>query len=199
MGNHAQWLLQHGYSALFVALLAGILGVPVPDETLLTVAGYLAHKGQFQLLPTILAGFLGSASGISISYAMGRGAGGIAVRRLGPFFHLDEEKLARIRGWFEHHGRWMLVFGYFVPGVRHLTAIVAGSSRLPFPLFAIFAYTGALIWSLSFICIGYFLEQGRREAVTVFQRHRWEATVITGAVLVVFALIRLACRQGKRV
>jgi membrane protein DedA with SNARE-associated domain len=54
-------------------------------------------------------------------------------------------------------GKWLLVIGYFIPGVRHFSAMVAGSSKLSYPEFAPFAYAGALLWSSTFVSAGYFL------------------------------------------
>ena len=56
------------------------------------------------------------------------------------------------------------VLGYFIPGVRHFTAYAAGMSDLEPPQFALFAYSGAALWSASFIALGYFLGE-RWEAV----------------------------------
>jgi membrane protein DedA with SNARE-associated domain len=47
------------------------------------------------------------------------------------------------------------MFGYFLPGVRHLTAYVAGTSQFSFAVFALFAYTGALLWPVTFLSVGY--------------------------------------------
>ena len=50
------------------------------------------------------------------------------------------------------------MIGYFLPGVRHVSAVVAGTSKMTFWEFALFAYAGGLIWSGAFIALGYFLE-----------------------------------------
>jgi membrane protein DedA with SNARE-associated domain len=68
-----------------------------------------------------------------------------------------------VHSWFERRGRWTLLIGYFIPGVRHLTGYVAGASELSFSNFALFAYTGAFCWALIFITLGYMLgEQWNR-------------------------------------
>jgi membrane protein DedA with SNARE-associated domain len=71
--------------------------------------------------------------------------------------HLEAEKLAHVHAWYDCKGKYALLFGYYVPGVRHLAAYVAGSSKLPFPIFAPYAYTGGLLWSGTFITMGFFL------------------------------------------
>ena len=77
--------MQYGYGALFALLVAGIVGLPVPDETLLTLAGFLVYKGKFELIPMLLAGFLGSACGITVSYLIGRTAGIYTIHKFGRF------------------------------------------------------------------------------------------------------------------
>jgi len=152
-----QLISQYGLIAVFFLLMLGIVGLPVPDETLLTFSGYLIYRGQFHFLPTILTAYAGSICGITISYTIGRTGGIFLIHKYGPYVHLTKERLDRIHGWFERMGRWALFFGYFMPGVRHFTAVVAGSSELEPHVFALFAYSGGLLWVLTFVSLGYFL------------------------------------------
>ncbi len=69
-------IIDYGYPGLFVLLMLGIVGLPVPDETLLAFAGYLVFQGKLSPVPTLLASFLGSACGISLSYFLGASPGG---------------------------------------------------------------------------------------------------------------------------
>ena len=149
------WIMQYGYGAIFVLLMLGIVGLPVPDETLLTFAGYLVFKQKLTFLPTLATAFLGSSCGITVSYACGRGLGLHLVRKVGPLLRLKPEHLSQVQTWFARWGKYTLIIGYFVPGVRHVTAFVAGSSKLSLPVFALFAYSGALVWTSSFIGLGY--------------------------------------------
>jgi membrane protein DedA with SNARE-associated domain len=151
------WIIQYGYIGLFCLLMLGIVGVPFPDELTMTCAGYLIFKGYLQPGPTIIAAFLGSVCGISLSYAIGRVVGTGLIDRYGHRFHVTPEKLKSINAWFGRFGKWTLVFGYFLTGIRHMVAIVAGTARLRLSAFALFAYAGALIWSVTFISLGYFL------------------------------------------
>jgi len=149
------WITQYGYGAIFVLLMLGIVGLPVPDETLLTFAGYLVFKQKLTFLPTLATAFLGSSCGITVSYACGRGLGLHLMRKVGPLLRLKPEHLSQVQTWFARWGKYTLIIGYFVPGVRHVTAFVAGSSKLPLPVFALFAFSGALVWTSSFIGLGY--------------------------------------------
>jgi membrane protein DedA with SNARE-associated domain len=151
------WIAHYGYGAIFGALMLGILGLPVPDETLLMFTGYLVYKAELRFTPALMAAFLGSICGVTMSYMLGRTLGLYLVQRFGHFLHLDAERLERVHAWYDRQGKYALLFGYFIPGVRHLGAYVAGSSKLPLNVFAPFAYTGGLLWSTTLITVGYFL------------------------------------------
>ena len=45
MSHVFAWIAQYGYGAIFVLLMLGVVGLPVPDETLLVYCGYLISKG----------------------------------------------------------------------------------------------------------------------------------------------------------
>lgn len=185
------WIAQHGYVALFALLMLGIIGLPVPDETLLTFAGSLVFKNKLALVPTIVTAFLGSICGISISYGLGRSLGIYLVDRIGPFLHIDQHKMDHVRAWYDRKGKYALIIGYFVPGFRHLLALVAGSSRLPLAIFAPFAYTGGLLWTISFITLGYFLgEQWARMSPTIHRLSVLVSVIVIVSVGILFIVTR---------
>jgi membrane protein DedA with SNARE-associated domain len=151
------WISQHGYAGIFSLLIFGIVGLPVPDEWLLTFSGYLVFKRTLLFVPTFGAAFFGSACGITVSYTLGHILDTYVLVKYGSYIHITPERLGRVHSWFERRGRWTLLVGYFIPGVRHLTGYVAGASELSFSNFALFAYTGAFCWALVFITLGYYL------------------------------------------
>jgi membrane protein DedA with SNARE-associated domain len=178
------WITEYGYIGIFCLLVLGIVGLPVPDETLLTFAGYLVWNGRLHAVPTALAAFFGSICGITLSYAIGRLTGYFLIEKYGPRLHITHDRVEMVHDWFRRLGRFTLTFGYFVPGVRHLTAYVAGASCLEPPIFAAFAYVGAALWIAVFLTIGYALgESWSRIAGDV---HRYME--IGGAALGVAAL-----------
>jgi len=142
----------------------GIVGLPVPDETLLTFSGYLIYKGTFSLPPAFATALCGSGCGITLSYVLGRTFGLGLIHRYGKYVRIREEHVNKAHQWFLKRGRWGLTFGYFVPGIRHFTAYAAGMSALEAPQFALFAYSGAVLWVSTFLSLGYFLGD-RWEAV----------------------------------
>lgn len=166
-----EWLSQYGYAGLFALLLLGIVGLPIPDETLLVFSGYLISAGRLHPVRAFGAGFAGAVCGISISFFLGRTLGHAAVERYGGYIHLTAERVGRIERWFEKVGNWLLSVGYFIPGVRHFTALVAGMSGVPFRVFAPYAYGGAAVWVAFFLTIGYLVGENWRMALTLIHRY----------------------------
>jgi membrane protein DedA with SNARE-associated domain len=151
------WLTQYGSFSLFVLLALGIFALPLPDETIMVFAGVLISKQQLQVTPTLFACILGALCGMTLSYFIGRTAGTWLIKKYGHWIRLTETRMQRVHNWFERIGCWTLPIGYFIPGVRHLTGYAAGITKLEYRKFALFAYSGGIAWSATFISIGYFL------------------------------------------
>jgi len=190
------WITHYGYLAIYFLLVFGVVGLPIPDETLLTLTGYLIYKGNLSLPLAFATALAGSATGITISFELGRLFGHSLLLRYGKYFHLTPDRLARAHAWFERVGHWALTIGYFIPGVRHLTAYAAGISEVRPLQFALFAYSGAILWVSTFLSLGYFLGD-RWEAVerNVHQYLIW-ASVAVGVGLIAWLLWR-KFRRGR--
>jgi membrane protein DedA with SNARE-associated domain len=197
MDSLLTWLSHYGYVGLFLLLLLGIVGLPVPDETLLVFSGYLISKGRLHPALTFVSGFCGSACGISISYLIGRAFGYRFVLRYGRYVHLSPKRIDDVNRWFHRMGHWLLTIGYYIPGGRHFTAFVAGMSNLDYRTFAAFAYPGAAIWVSSFLALGYFV--GDKWEATFALVHRYMLFVSVAAVLVAAAVWWIRRTRAKRV
>jgi membrane protein DedA with SNARE-associated domain len=184
------WLTHYGYPALFSLLMFGIVGLPVPDETLLTFCGFLIYSGRLHFGWTFVSGFLGSVSGISISYFIGSRFGHPFLTRFGKFIRLTPERFLHVERMFDRFGPILLTIGYFIPGVRHFTAVVAGMSGLRWPKFALFAYTGAALWVGTFLSLGYIFGERWEHTSEVVHRYTLIATAVLAAILALVWLIR---------
>lgn len=154
--NFLQFLQHYGAFGVFGLLTLGVIALPVPDETLLLLAGTLVKNQQLWLISTWFAVITGAMMGISVSYFIGRTVGYFAFHKLCTKIGLSEKHLTYTQTTFKRIGPWLLFFGFFIPGVRHFTGIIAGTIPLPYKRFALFAYTGALVWSNVFFGLGYF-------------------------------------------
>ncbi len=187
-----QWVATYGYLAIFSLLVLGIVGLPVPDEFLLASCGFLVYQGHLLLVPTFLSALAGSASGITCSYTIGRTVGWKFLHsRLGRLMRIKDDHIARVHDWFNRIGHWALMAGYFIPGVRHFTAIVAGTSKLEYRSFALFAYSGATIWVSTFLFIGYHFGKNFHMILDAVEHHLRIGAVVLGAIVLAYLLYRL--------
>ena len=191
------WLTQYGSLSLFILLAVGIIALPVPEETLMVIAGILMHKGTLPIVSTVIAAFLGVLCGISVSYLLGKTAGLFLVKKYGSWIGLTEKRQQKVHDWFERFGKWTLLIGYFIPGVRHLTGVCAGTSGLSYKHFALYAYSGAAIWVILFLSIGYFF--GKRW-ISPFEEMEItsELLVISIVIIAVVALLSYLYKKSRK-
>lgn len=188
------WITSYGYAGIFGLLMLGIVGLPVPDETLLVFTGYLIYKGHLHPAAALASAFLGSCCGITGSYLIGRTAGLGVLHRYGRWLRVKEADIHRVHDWFERIGHWALFVGYYIPGVRHFTAIVAGSSELELRNFAMYAYSGAFLWVSTFLTLGYLLGDRWEQAFHQIHHH----LTIAGVIVIALAAAALAWRYFRR-
>src|SRR4051812_11865044 len=192
------WLSHYGYAGLFALLLLGIVGLPIPDEALLVFSGYLISTGRLDPVWTFITAFAGAACGISVSYWLGITLGHTAVERYGPYIHLTQERLERVHRWFRRVGNWLLSIGYFIPGVRHFTAIVAGMSGLEFRVFAPFAYLGGAVWVTVFLSLGYWFGENWKSIVILTHRYTLPIVLLGCGALALAWLARNRMDRARR-
>jgi membrane protein DedA with SNARE-associated domain len=184
------FVAHYGYLAIFLLLLPGAFGIPIPDELLLTFTGYLALQGELRLIPTMAVAVAGAVLGVTLDYWVGRAAGARLIWKSGAFFRLRRDKVQGLQEWLGRGGGWRLCLGFFLPGVRHWVVIAAGITKFPLATFARFAYLGILAWSLFYVSLGYFLGQEASLLVARLGAHCLWASGLIAALLLGYALMR---------
>ena len=142
-------LVQHyGFLFLLAVLFADSAGVPWPTEATLVIAGVAIHRGAIHPLLALLGSLTGAGLGSSLSYYLGMRMGPALLRRIGRFFHLGQEHLARVDAWFEKYGDKAVFLGRFIPFVRNLAGYPAGVMRMHFRKYLTFSLAGYLLYIL---------------------------------------------------
>lgn len=197
MEEHFYFLLQHyGYFGIIIALTLGIVGLPLPDEFLLTYIGFNVFQGNLSYLIALLCALLGAMIGISISYFLGIKLGAPFLHKFGPIFHLTEKRINTTTKLFSKYDPYLLFIGYFIPGVRHVTAYLAGINSMSFKKFAIFAYLGAALWGGTFITLGLVLG-GNWQRVETYGSY-YSVYIITLLFIATMAAIYFYWSKGKK-
>jgi membrane protein DedA with SNARE-associated domain len=194
--GHINFLLEHyGYFGIIIALLGGIIGLPIPDEVLLTFVGYNVFQGKMSHLLSLFSAFIGAFGGISISYFFGIKLGLPFLQKFGPKVHITGERIKKTKTLFTKFGPALLFIGYFIPGVRHITAYLAGINSYSFKKFALYAYSGAVVWCFTFITLGRLLGEKWRYFAFYLMKNR---LLIIPAVLLLFIFGLVFWKKRKK-
>ena len=138
-----------GYTLIALGMFLENLVPPIPAELIMPLGGFLAHKGQLQLLPVILSGLFGTVLGAWFWYGIGRLINEERLEHLigrhGRWLGLTPLGLRQSRRWFQRHGAAVVFWGRLVPGVRTLISVPAGIELMPQPGFLVWTTAGSSI------------------------------------------------------
>jgi membrane protein DedA with SNARE-associated domain len=189
-------ITKYSYFEIFVALGLGIVGLPIPDETLMAYAGFLVFQGKLNYLCTILVAFMGTSCGITIGYVLGKTLGNPFIKKYAAKMNVNPADIQDAENFYNRYGKFALFIGYFIPGVRHLTAIIAGASLMPYRTFVLFAYTGGFLWTIALVSLGYFL--GEKWRHVYMYSHRFIIPLVLLSMIVLFIGIYWKILKLKR-
>lgn len=148
-------LHHYGLPVIFGDLFFESLGVPLPGETLLLLAGTLAARGDFGLLPLWLTAFAASVVGDNAGYLIGRRLGRPVVLRWGAKVGLTEARLDRVEGIIHRYGIGIVAAARFVAVLRQLNGIAAGTAGMHWARFLIGNTIGAALWVSAWVFAAY--------------------------------------------
>ena len=177
-------VVHYGYWAVGGALLLENAGVPLPGETILLMASFLAYSEHDLRLPWIIVvATIAATAGDNLGFALGHYGGRPLLARYQAFFRIKDATVARGESLFEKYGSLTIFFARFVFGMRIIAGPLAGVLRMHWRRFAIFNFLGAGLWVTVISVAGYLFGQhwGRLERIV----QRFDVAVAILAVLVV--------------
>jgi membrane protein DedA with SNARE-associated domain len=181
----APLISQWGYAAIFLIAVLGNVGLPVPEEAVLTVAGYLVWQGRLELGP-VLAVAIGSAViGDNAAYWLGRRYGRLMVMRLG---RIKPERVERIEAFVRRYGMAAVFAARFVAGLRLMAGPLAGTTGLSPLRFLAANLLGAAVYVPIAVGAGYAVGYGLGDRLE--QIRRWAGRA--GTALLVAAVVAAA-------
>jgi membrane protein DedA with SNARE-associated domain len=148
-----------GYPGVFALMTMESMVLPVPSEAVMPFAGFLVATHRFTMAGIIVASTLGSIAGSLLSYAIGRYGGASFVNRWGKYLLLNNHDLEVTEKFFNKRGSITILICRFIPVVRHLISIPAGTGRMNIFTFLIFTIIGAGLWNAFLSFCGFYLKQ----------------------------------------
>lgn len=187
-------ITEYGYYALFILVGAESLGVPLPGETALILAGAYAGTTH-RMSPWAVFGVAAAAAiiGDNIGYWIGDKGGYRLARAHGRRIRLDEHKLKIARYLFDRHGVKVVFFGRFVSILRTYAAFLAGTSKMQYRKFLPANAAGGIVWSAIYTTVAYFAGK----ALERYSRIIDLAIGILAAVAIVAGVLLIRRQTGR--
>lgn len=187
-------LLHWGYLAVIVGLLGENAGLPLPGETILMFASFLAHKtAQLQLGWVITAGIGAAIMGDNLGFLLGIRLGSPFLRWLERTFGLKDD-IVTAREQIRRHGPATVFWARYIFGLRTITGPVAGAFGMEWKKFLFYNVLGAGSWVTTICLCGYLFANKFQTLLDFFEKASW----IIGVGLFVIGYI-LWRRRKKRV
>jgi membrane protein DedA with SNARE-associated domain len=187
--NISHLVTSYGYWAVFILVGAESLGVPLPGETALILAGiYAGHTHRLSPWLIFLVGAAAAIIGDNIGYWIGDKGGYPLARRYGSRIRLDERKLKIARYLFDIHGAKVVFFGRFVAVLRTYAAFLAGTSKMRWRRFLPANAAGGILWAAVYTAAAYLAGNALQRASGTITWVLAGATVV--ALVVVLVIIR---------
>ncbi|MBI5586892.1 MAG: bifunctional DedA family/phosphatase PAP2 family protein [Deltaproteobacteria bacterium] len=148
-----------GYLIVFLAAFlesSAFLGLLVPGESIVIIAGVLSSQGYLDLTDCIIVTSIGAVLGDTTGYTLGQVLGRGYFERHGRLFFIKAAHIEKADRYFREHGGKTIFFGRFIGFLRAMAPFAAGMSRMPYGRFLAYNFSGAVLWAVAFTLLGYF-------------------------------------------
>jgi membrane-associated protein len=184
-------LLTHGYLVIFLGAALDNFGLPSSGDIVLFAGGFFANNGQAALPLVMLSGFAGALVSDNSVYWIGRIGGRPLISRILKIrllhFLINEKSLEKVERYFESHGGKTVFVGRFGPGLRSMTPLFAGVTRMKYYRFVPYNVAAGLVWAIVYSLIGYVFGQYWGELLAVARSFGY--VIVALVVLVVLSLV----------
>jgi membrane-associated protein len=194
-------LLAHGYVVIFIGAALDNFGLPASGDVVLFAGGWFANLGRVALPLVMLSGFAGAMVSDNAVYWIGRIGGRPLISRVLKmrFLHflINEGTLEKVERSFEAHGGKMVFVGRFGPGLRSMTPLFAGVSRMKYYKFLPYNLSAAAVWAVAYTLVGYVFGSYWSELLAVAKSFGYGIVALFILVLAAYLIRRLLNRGEK--
>jgi membrane protein DedA with SNARE-associated domain len=156
LGLMEHWVGDHGYTAIFLLMLAESACIPFPSEVTMLVGGWYTVTGESPLdfFWVGAAGVLGNLVGSWVAYAVGRTTGRALLDRYGRYVLIRSHDIDRAEAWWDRYGEAATFFSRLLPVVRTFISLPAGVAKMPFGKFTLYTFLGVIPWTYALTWAG---------------------------------------------
>ena len=189
-----RWVVDYGYAAIFLLMLAESACIPFPSEVTMLVGGWYSATGDLNFFWVATAGVLGNVVGSWIAYAIGRKTGRALLDRYGKYILIRSHDVDKAEVWWDKHGEAATFFSRLLPVIRTFISLPAGMAKMPFGKFTIYTTLGVIPWTFGLTYIGVVVEDNWEKVFALFDI----PTLVIGTTLVAIAGIWYLRRRKQR-
>ena len=184
------WIGRGGYYVLFALLFSCGLGVPLPEDVPLILAGYFVAIGKMHLAVAAVVAWCGIIGGDIVLYHLGKKFG-LGITRL-PLIgkHVTVDRIEWVERKFEKWGIWVVAVGRLFAGVRGAMVVASGAIRYNLVKFIIADGLAAIVSGGLFMWLGHWAgtKLGDLNQLRVKIKHYEDRIFIVIGVLAVLAV-----------
>jgi membrane protein DedA with SNARE-associated domain len=196
----AHFLSKFTYVAIVAALVAGGMGVPVPEDLTLLLAGGLAARGVTAYWPTLVIGYCGVVLGDVLIHHWGWRMGPAASEHPRVRKHLSLARQEKLWRHFARHGFLTIVVARHTPVLRAPVFFLAGASKLPLWKFLLADALSSAVTVPIVVTLGFYFGEHLGDVRAKIQHVQWIIVAALAAAAIIWLLIRRrrAARAGRR-
>ncbi len=192
MNDLLPMMARHGYALTFALLFAEAIGFPIPAAIALVVAGAAIASHALWGPGVVISAAVALLVGDAAQYWLGRTAGWALLGFLCRLSMNPETCILRSAESFYKRGKITLVIAKFIPGLNTMAAPLAGSMKMRFGQFLRLDIVGALLYSASYLTIGFLSRDILVKVLKSIHEAGQVMEVVLLAVIVVYAIYRVA-------
>lgn len=180
--------------ALCFGEAAILVGLVLPGETALLVAGVFCQQGTLNLYTMIAVAALAAIVGDSVGYEFGKHFGP-RLRRARFGVWVGEHRWSMVDGFLLRHGGKAVLLGRLTALFRALVPSMSGMSGMRYRTFLIWNATGGLIWAPGCVLLGYAFSKSLN---TVGKTLTWVPLALLAVVVVGYVAMHIRKRRTER-
>ena len=186
-----------GYWGVGLAMFIESFFAPIPSEIILPFSGFVASKGNLNILIVIIVATIAAYFGSLPFYFIGKlGEEKVLsfLKRFGKYLFISDKDLKKGIEVFEKFGNRFVLLGRLIPIIRTVISFPAGVSKMNFGIFSLYTIIGTAIWSTILSLAGFFLGS-KWENVSIFVA-RYEKVII--GILLFITIVFIGNKILKR-